>query len=140
MEQLKKSYQLALKPPFPYTSQAEGRVAIIPVITKQQKRRRLLTIAPAIVAIAVALFLTVFRDRATDTAKNLIIEPAATLAVPESSPSAKEYIDRASKEADKNDYRKAIEILQEGLKRFPDDQNLRLTKEYYENQVQNYEQ
>ena len=56
-------------------------------------------------------------------------------AIPESSQSAKEYIDSASQKADAGDYRQAVTILEEGLALFPSDQNLQLTKEYYENEA-----
>lgn len=51
--------------------------------------------------------------------------------IPESSSEAKEFINRASVAADANDYAKAIKILDEAIAKFPDDQNLVLTREYY---------
>lgn len=56
--------------------------------------------------------------------------------IPTSSASARAYIDRASEAARKDNYREAVRILEEGLQRFPDDQNLKLTKEYYENEAE----
>lgn len=52
-------------------------------------------------------------------------------AIPESSAEAKGYIDRASAAADANDFASAISILDEAIIKFPDDQNLELTREYY---------
>ncbi len=68
----------------------------------------------------------------------LKVAPTSTFtpAIPASSQSAKEYIDRASKAADRNDYAQASAILKEAIVKFPDDANLKLTLEYYENQAQ----
>jgi cell division protein YceG involved in septum cleavage len=57
-----------------------------------------------------------------------------TPSIPESNDSAKTYIDRATTEADKKDYDAAIAILQEGITAFPEDMNLQLTLEYYQNE------
>jgi hypothetical protein len=104
------------------------------------RQRKIPALLALVVVIAVALFLTVFKDKDSSSTENLTVQPAASLAVPESSATAKEYIDRASQEADKNDYAQAISIMDEGLQRFPEDQNLKLTKEYYENQAKAYEE
>lgn len=61
-----------------------------------------------------------------------------TPAIPESTDTAKEYIDHASAQANKGDYDAALSILDEGLKKFPDDANLKLTKEFYENEAQRH--
>ncbi len=82
----------------------------------------------------VVLFLVWLGMRQVDDA---LIVPASTYspAIPESNQSAKEYIDRASVRAEAGEYREAVTILEEGLAAFPADQNLQLTKEYYENEA-----
>lgn len=64
-----------------------------------------------------------------------VTESSYSPAIPESSATAKEYIDAASKAAEIKDYAAAIAILEEGLAHFPDDTNLKLTKEFYENEA-----
>lgn len=55
--------------------------------------------------------------------------------IPTSVPEAKAYISEASEQAGRGDYAAAKKTLETAIKLFPDDQNLKLTLEYYENQA-----
>ncbi len=56
-------------------------------------------------------------------------------AIPESNQVSKDFIDRASAKAEAGDFRGAVTILDQAIADSPDDQNLKLTKEYYENEA-----
>lgn len=107
--------------------------------TNRQNKLPLLLPVGIGVALVAVLFIAFWpnRDRGTD---DVTVIPATTLAVPESSDTAKQYIDRASAQADKQEYEEAIKILNQGLEKFPDDENLKLTKEYYENEQPRYDE
>lgn len=92
-----------------------------------------------IVVVGLAILFLALRSAKPGQPQPTIV-PAASLGVPESSDSAKAYIDRASAEADKPDYQQAIRILEQGLQKFPNDANLTLTKQYYENELQRHGQ
>jgi TolA-binding protein len=66
----------------------------------------------------------------TKPTPNVTVSP-----IPPSSAGAKEYIDQASDAATAGDYRKAVTILDEAIKKFPNDQNLSISRDYYANQA-----
>lgn len=61
--------------------------------------------------------------------------PAAIQSIAPSTDGAKAYIDRAAEAAKSGDYRHAANVLSDGIRAYPDDQNLVLTREYYENEA-----
>ncbi|MEI6478390.1 MAG: hypothetical protein WCO52_05395 [bacterium] len=66
-------------------------------------------------------------------------QPSAS-SIPTSVPGAKQYISDASAQAAKGDYTAAEATLKEAIKLYPDDKNLTLTLEYYENEAVRHNQ
>jgi len=58
--------------------------------------------------------------------------PSTSTPLPTSQPAAQNYIDRAITAANAGDYETASTILSQGIDKFPDDQQLRATKDYYD--------
>jgi TolA-binding protein len=63
------------------------------------------------------------------------VADSSSTPIPPSSDGAKAYIKQAADAAAAGDYRQAIDILSEGIRAYPSDQNLALTQGYYENEA-----
>ena len=61
-------------------------------------------------------------------------------AISPSTEQAKEYIARATLEVKKNNYRQAIVIMDEAIKAFPNDENLKLNRDFYQSEAERYGQ
>lgn len=88
-----------------------------------------------IVALIIALFAVVTKDRSGPTAdapKQGTVQAPQPTKIPASKPEAKTYIDRAAEAAQNGDYDTAISITQEAIIQFPDDTNLKLNLDFYQ--------
>lgn len=94
----------------------------------------MIVMASIFILVVALLFLS--NSRNFGSAPATVYSPA----IPESSLGAKGYIDQAASAAEVKDYTKALQILDEAIAAFPNDKNLKLTKEFYSIEASNYAQ